>query len=100
MTTPRTVYRAIVALGLASAVMAVPAVACESSQKAAQAAEAGVVPAATLATLPTGQQIAMQGNAALVRIRAQISMVPIDLPNTTYAAMTGGGADATAVMDF
>ena len=96
-----TARRTALAIGLAAAVSALPATACDKAKQTQAAAhEASLVPAETLAALPVGQQIAVQGNAALVRIRSQIALAPIALPAVTVAAMPTAGADQTVLMDY
>lgn len=72
---------AALAVGLTASAVALPATACDKQQaKASPVVNTTGLPAQTLAALPVGQQIAMQGNAALVKIRDQIELVPIALP--------------------
>lgn len=93
-----TAYRAMQTLGLTAALIALPAAACDrAKQTDAGLNAASMVPAQTLATLPVGQQIALQGNAALVQIVENIELAPIPLASPVLAA--GDETFSAAVAD-
>lgn len=73
-------HHATLLLGLATAMAALPATACDDAKPHdASVNKASLVPTQALVALPVGQQIAVQGNAALVEIRQQIELVPIEI---------------------
>lgn len=96
-----TARRAIQTLGLTAALIALPAAACDQVKQQDTGLNAtkatNAVPAQTLATLPIGQQIALQGNAALVQIVDNIELAPIPLALPVFAA--GDETFAGAVAD-
>ncbi|MBR9812357.1 hypothetical protein GYB61_00700 [bacterium] len=80
-------HSATLLLGLATAMAvmaALPATACDDAKpRNASVTKASLVPTQALVALPVGQQIAVQGNAALVEIRQQIELVPIEISAPT-----------------